>query len=369
MFWLVFFNPQRLWALMFLWKLDGDPGLLQLRGPVEAHVHEWRSQVRQLTACGMVLALAILILDYGWQWLLLLLVLPGFVFVWMIVYFAGAAFGVALCFSVSAALLAGTWTSSDMLWVEPMPAVLTFGLGHSARVGWITSEMVSHSAEALFAGSRTRGSYVALLWVVTLAIIACYAFGSTPGERATLIVIHGIGIFAIPLGLWTRRRFSKPLGFLSYRRNDRAASSAVQQVRGRFPDSTFVDEAADSGPQHTIGAGQRWRSKLLSELGQATLLAAFVGPDWEQDEPGARQARTTQANPRLWVYLEMGYARRRGIPVLPILVNREDLPVDLAPLDEIHHQKLQIDCPESWERFVGLLSNHYRLRGSPRNVS
>jgi hypothetical protein len=118
--------------------------------------------------------------------------------------------------------------------------------------------------------------------------------------------------------------------FVSYRRSDaKMMVPALVRDLGREKLLRRVDMFLDL---NDVRAGARWRAVLDRELRQCTLLLAVIGPDWLRSTADRRAHDQADL-----VRHEIATALRRGIPVLPVLVEasmpREaDLAPDIRPL-------------------------------------
>ena len=102
--------------------------------------------------------------------------------------------------------------------------------------------------------------------------------------------------------------------FLSYRRQDSAgvAGRISDRLRSHFgDDSVFMD--VDSIP-----FGEDFRIHIDSAVGQCELVLAIIGTKWVGDADAHRRID----DPRDIVRIEIESALKRGIPVIPILIDR-----------------------------------------------
>jgi TIR domain-containing protein len=115
--------------------------------------------------------------------------------------------------------------------------------------------------------------------------------------------------------------------FLSYRRSDSGylvanLSEKLQQHFGE--DSVFFDV-------DTIPLGVDFREYIASNVGQCDVLLAIIGDQWagELDEQGKRRIDS----PSDFVRIEIESALKRKIPVIPVLVDKMQMPSkdDLPP--------------------------------------
>jgi hypothetical protein len=112
--------------------------------------------------------------------------------------------------------------------------------------------------------------------------------------------------------------------FVSYRRTDEPFATAVvatllaEQVG---EDRVFLD---------TLFLRQRgpFARRLLRALRSCRLVIAVVGTGWDNEKNGARLRE-----PEDWVRRELRHAWKHGIPIVPVLVDRTDLPDFVGLLD------------------------------------
>jgi TIR domain len=120
--------------------------------------------------------------------------------------------------------------------------------------------------------------------------------------------------------------------FVSYRRDDvpdasaRLADSLVEHFG---PQGVFFD-------RDSIDGGADFTEVIRDYIEHCDVLLAVVGADWLQ--PSGVDGRPRIQDPDDYVRLEIEAGLRRGIPVLPVLVNTasapasDDLPESLRPL-------------------------------------
>jgi hypothetical protein len=117
--------------------------------------------------------------------------------------------------------------------------------------------------------------------------------------------------------------------FFSYRR------SAVPDRTGRIHDDLV--EAFGAGvvfkDVDNIPLGYDYRVHLAGALATCRVVLVIVGPDWETvTEPGGTSRRLD--NPNDYVRMELATALKRQIPIIPVLIDREALPLaDALPED------------------------------------
>lgn len=119
-----------------------------------------------------------------------------------------------------------------------------------------------------------------------------------------------------------------PKLFISYRRDDSAGySGRVHDHLQREFGSNLLFMDVDSIP-----LGVNFNKVLVEEVAKCDVLLAVIGPDWldARDEKGHRRLD----NPDDFVRIEIGTALKRGIPVIPILLQGTRVPkADQLPND------------------------------------
>ena len=111
-----------------------------------------------------------------------------------------------------------------------------------------------------------------------------------------------------------------PKLFISYRRDDSAGySGRVHDHLQREFGSNLLFMDVDSIP-----LGVNFNKVLVEEVAKCDVLLAVIGPDWldARDEKGHRRLD----NPDDFVRIEIGTALKRGIPVIPILLQGTRVP-------------------------------------------
>ena len=151
--------------------------------------------------------------------------------------------------------------------------------------------------------------------------------------------------------------------FISYRRGDSSgyAGRLVDRLHAAFgPDNVFMD-------LDDIQPGVDFTAALHSAVGNCTALIALIGPSWlnARDATGARRVD----DERDFVRQEIGAALQRKIRVIPVLVQRAemptaaDLPEALAPLAV--HQAMELS-DSRWDYDVDQLIKALGGRVPPR---
>jgi formylglycine-generating enzyme required for sulfatase activity len=108
--------------------------------------------------------------------------------------------------------------------------------------------------------------------------------------------------------------------FLSYRRQDSAgvAGRIYDRLRAHFgDDAVFMD--IDSIP-----FGEDFREHIDAAVGRADLVLAVIGPRWSGKTDTSRRID----DPRDFVRIEVESALQRGIPVIPVLLDRTRMPTE-----------------------------------------
>jgi hypothetical protein len=141
--------------------------------------------------------------------------------------------------------------------------------------------------------------------------------------------------------------------FISYRREDTSGESGrlkdkLEQVFGQ--ENIFYDV-------ETLEAGLNFDQSIAKALSESKVLLAMIGPHWLKvtDAKGVRRLHKADD----WVRKEIAEALRRGLRVIPVLVNSadmpdpEDLPEELKELSLKHAQELS---SSRWNYDVGELT-------------
>jgi hypothetical protein len=119
--------------------------------------------------------------------------------------------------------------------------------------------------------------------------------------------------------------------FISYRREDTrgVAGRISDRLKNRFgPDNVFFDV-------EDMEAARRWRDELAKRVGACDALVAVIGKGW--NPVGANDLHRLN-DPDDYVRIEVQAALKRGVPVVPILIDgakmpkMEDLPDSLRRL-------------------------------------
>jgi hypothetical protein len=164
-----------------------------------------------------------------------------------------------------------------------------------------------------------------------------------------------------------------PKIFISYRRDDSAGHAGrvhdrLQRVFGR--DLLFMD--VDSIP-----LGTNFVEVLAEEITKCDALLAIIGPGWldARDEKGQRRVE----NPDDFVRIEIGTALKRGIRVIPVLLEgshvpkADQLPDDLKGLAlrnglDVRHASFSEDMERLIHGLKGTPSRQYPPPAAPSLV-
>ena len=120
--------------------------------------------------------------------------------------------------------------------------------------------------------------------------------------------------------------------FISYRISD------SQDITGRIYEHLVNHFGTDVvfRDVYSIPLGEDYRTHLREKVQTCQAAVVVIGPDWVTVEDKDGHRRLVNAND--WVRIEVETTLSRGIPVIPLLVNRarmpkeEDLPGDMSPL-------------------------------------
>jgi hypothetical protein len=116
--------------------------------------------------------------------------------------------------------------------------------------------------------------------------------------------------------------------FISYRRDDAAGfSHAIHDRLVEFlPDGrVFIDVLG-------IETGADFVKRLDAALGQCGVLLVLIGKRWAgSDDRGESRLQ----NPRDWVRVEVGTALRRGVKVIPVLLDGASMPAEGSLAEEL----------------------------------
>ena len=156
---------------------------------------------------------------------------------------------------------------------------------------------------------------------------------------------------------------SDPLVFLNYRRSDSSivAQALYLQLRQRFGSrQLFMDV-------NSIAWGEKWPKRIQSRLEKANIALALIGSGWLKaaDQFGRRLLD----DPDDWVRMELTDALRKGVRVLPILIDDprlmpppEALPEPLRGLSECQAIVLYTGT-ESWYQGVKYIGDQLSESG------
>ena len=142
--------------------------------------------------------------------------------------------------------------------------------------------------------------------------------------------------------------------FISYRREDTSGESGrlkdkLEQVFGQ--ENIFYDV-------ETLEAGLNFDQSIDKALSESKVLLAMIGPHWIKAADAKGDLRLQKPND--WVRKEISAALKRGLRVIPVLVNGAtmpdpaDLPEELQELSLKHAQEIS---SSRWNYDVGVLVN------------
>jgi hypothetical protein len=142
--------------------------------------------------------------------------------------------------------------------------------------------------------------------------------------------------------------------FISYRREDTAANALgigqyLEHEFGRK--NVFIDV--------DMRAGAKFPTVLEQRLAECKVMLVLIGPGWltSRDEQGQRRLD----NPDDWVRLEIAHSLKRNITVIPVRVNRVDLPLKTMLPEEIRglldHQAVSVSTPSFRPDMAGLVKD------------
>jgi formylglycine-generating enzyme required for sulfatase activity len=154
--------------------------------------------------------------------------------------------------------------------------------------------------------------------------------------------------------------------FISYRRQDSAgvAGRIYDRLSAHFgDDALFMD-------MDSIPFGLDFRGHITSAVNQCDVLLAVIGRQWAGETGTPRRID----DPRDFVRIEIEAALKRGLPVIPILIDRApmpgeaDLPASLAPL--AYRNAIEVDQGRDFHHHVDrLIRGLERLLPQPHLTS
>jgi hypothetical protein len=161
--------------------------------------------------------------------------------------------------------------------------------------------------------------------------------------------------------------------FLSYRRSDTAghAGRLFDRIAARFGrDQIFMDV-------DTLRPGEDFTHEIARQIGHCKVLIALIGDQWAS-ATNAQGIRRLE-DPADYVRAEIAAALKRGVPVIPVLVegacmpSAEQLPEvirDLARLQalEISEGRFDREAQELLDAIAGRLSGRARRGPANRNL-
>jgi len=191
--------------------------------------------------------------------------------------------------------------------------------------------------------------------------------GSIGGALAVFVIVYFLDPIGrltpqpgVPAGIATLPPIPEACIFLSYRRTD--SEDVVGRLHGalvdRFGDAAVFKDVDD------VTLGIDYRKVLKDAVGSCRVILAVIGPAWEAVRNDAGQRRID--DPADWVRIEIGSALQRNIPVIPVLIRRQqlppaaDLPGDLRDL--VYRQAIQLRPDPDFDNDVArLVANLNRL--------
>jgi TIR domain len=151
--------------------------------------------------------------------------------------------------------------------------------------------------------------------------------------------------------------------FISYRRNDsegEAGRLAADLEREFGAEFVFIDVNA-------IEPGLDFRGKIQRQIAGCSVLLAIIGPNWtapKEETTGKRRARTD------YVHLEISWALKRRLRVIPVLVRGARMPSAKALPEEIKRLTIRnaVELRHAhWNADLQLLVNALRkILGTPK---
>ena len=158
-----------------------------------------------------------------------------------------------------------------------------------------------------------------------------------------------------------------PQIFLSYRRSDSEyiAPMLSEKLQKHFgEDSVFFDE-------HSIPLGVDFREYIENAVGKCDVLIAIIGDQWLRAVDGRGNRRLD--DPSDFVRIEIESALKRSIPVIPVLVDKvempsaDDLPQSLKSLAFRNATELRAgrDLNQHTEQLIQGLKSLFGLKNVP----
>jgi hypothetical protein len=155
--------------------------------------------------------------------------------------------------------------------------------------------------------------------------------------------------------------------FVSYRSDDEPyAAAEIYAVLARLLGEHQVFRDCDS-----VTAGTHYPPAIRQALDRCDAMVVVIGPRWLRATKAAGGRRLDE--PEDWIRFELRNAFARGIPILPVLLDRvaplpaKELPEDIRQLAylqtiRVRHQFLSTDLGELVDALIALVP---RLRGDP----
>ncbi len=151
--------------------------------------------------------------------------------------------------------------------------------------------------------------------------------------------------------------------FISYRRNDSPwESGRIYDYLKEHFGRDFIFKDVDD-----IDMGDDFRQAINEAVGQCQVLLAVMGKDWLTAKDAAGNRRLD--NPADWVRLEIETALERNVRVIPVLLDRvemplvSDLPESLQPLAYRNAARVRQDPDfiRDMDRVVGVIRRHLEV--------
>ena len=155
--------------------------------------------------------------------------------------------------------------------------------------------------------------------------------------------------------------------FISYRRKESVLHTLLlyERLQRQFAGQVFMD-------QQELEPGENFRVKIESQLQGCRAMLAVIGPNWSKAKDLHGLTRLHNSND--WVRLEVSTALKRGIKVIPVLIDGaqmpeySDIPLDLHPLLDV--QALNLDHERYFEESVSKLALALnKILNSPNHVN
>lgn len=152
--------------------------------------------------------------------------------------------------------------------------------------------------------------------------------------------------------------------FISYRRED------CRDQAGRIYDrlSTAFGRSDIFMDIDNLRPGERFDRKLEEALQQCDIFLAMIGRDWT-----GHFAKRQEMGERDYVREEIATALLRGMPVIPVLIDRTPMPrADQIPeniSDLVVHQKIEVEFERFDRDVAALIEDIKAMRPSPTGIA